>query len=69
MQQPTVQQIAGSFVGQYYNILLKTPENLHKFYKADSTLIAGFQNEVAEPAVGEEVCSNVIILQVFIFLN
>ncbi len=65
MQQPTVQQIAGSFVGQYYNVLLKTPENLYRFYKADSSFVSGFQNETVEPVIGEEVCT----LLIFVLYN
>lgn len=49
------QEIGAIFANEYYTFLSKEPARLHCFYSKDSTLSHGFQGEVTEVCVGQQV--------------
>lgn len=45
LNKPQPEQVAAVFVREYYNFMISKPEELHKFYKDESTMTYGCEKE------------------------
>uniref|UniRef100_A0A8C5GRY3 GTPase activating protein (SH3 domain) binding protein 1 n=1 Tax=Gouania willdenowi TaxID=441366 RepID=A0A8C5GRY3_GOUWI len=50
MEKPSAQVVGRVFVRQYYTVLNKEPENLHRFYGKDSSYVHGGLDSKGKPA-------------------